>query len=68
MCKVKVYILPREKERKECAQGFSEFFRVSAWSSESEKVSYKYREPPNFREIFNILSKISANDLKHPKN
>ena len=34
----------RKKRKKKCAQGFSEFFRVSAWSSGSERVSYEYRE------------------------
>ena len=38
----------RKKRKKKYAQGFSEFFRVSAWSSKSEKVSYEYREPTKF--------------------
>ena len=31
----------KRKRKKRCAQGFSEFFKVLAWSSKSEKVSYK---------------------------
>ena len=42
------YERKRKKRKKKCAQGFSEFFRVSAWSSESEKVSYECREPTKF--------------------
>ena len=38
----------RKKRKKKCAQGFSEFFRVLAWSLGSEKVSYEYREPIKF--------------------
>ena len=38
----------RKKRKKKYAQGFSEFFRVSAWRSESEKVSYEYHEPTKF--------------------
>ena len=38
----------RKKRKKKYAQGFSEFFRVSAWSSGSEKVSYECREPTKF--------------------
>ena len=38
----------RKKRKKKCAQGFSEFFRVSVWSLKSEKVSYECREPTKF--------------------
>ena len=43
-----IHILPREKEKKRKKSGckiFGEFPRVLAWGSESEKVSYEYREP-----------------------
>ena len=38
----------RKKRKKKCVQGFSEFFRVSVWSSGSEKVSYECHEPTKF--------------------
>ena len=71
MCKVKVYILPREKERKErksvrrvlvSSLGFQPGVReVRRWAT--SVVS-----PPNIRKIFNILSSMSADDLKYSKN
>ena len=71
MCKVKVYILPREKERKERKS----VCRVSVSSSGFQPGVQKVRRwamsvvsPPNFREIFNILSSISADDPEHLKN
>ena len=45
----------RKKRKKKYAQGFSEFFRVSAWSSGSEKLSYECREPTKL-----------LKDLQHP--
>ena len=42
--------------------------RVSAWGSRSEKVSYEYREPTNFKESFINLSSIFADDPEHPRS
>ena len=47
------------------ARFFSEFPRVSAWGSGSEKVSYECREPTKFQgEIHQPLKHI-ADDLEH---
>ena len=71
VCKVKVYILSREKERKERKS----VCRVSVSSSgfqprvrEVRRWATSVVSPPNFREILNILSSIFVDDLEHPKN
>ena len=71
MCKVKVNILLREKERKE-RKGVR---RVSVSSlgfqlgvQEVRRRATSVVGPPNFRKIFNILSSISTDDLEYPKN
>ena len=71
MCKVKVNILPREKEWKERKS----MRRVSVSSSGFQPRVRKVRRwatsvmsPPNFRKISNILLSMSVDNLKHPKN
>ena len=71
VCKVKVYIFSREKERKERKS----VRRVSVSSSgfqprvrEVRRWATSVVSPPNFRKIFNILSSMSVDNPEHPKN
>ena len=68
---MKVYILSREKERKERKS----VRRVSVSSSEFQPGVREVRRwatsvvsPPNFRKIFNILSSTSVDNLEYPMN
>ena len=67
----KSFYVRKEKKRKEERKGAGSFVSTLGFLPRVREVrrwATSVVSPPNFRKIFNILSSMFADDLKHPKN